>query len=55
MISWAEVLVIMFIALLVLGGAWIPKLARRTGKAIHDFKDAISSAQKEITSKEEKK
>jgi len=53
-IGWMELLLILFLALLILGGAWIPKLARRTGKAIHDFKSAMDEVQKNIDAGEEK-
>ena len=48
MIGWTELLVVLFVALLVFGATWIPKIAHRTGKAIHDFKEAISDVQKQV-------
>jgi|GEM_PF-2980878 len=47
-IGWGELLVVLFVALLVFGATWIPKTAHRAGKAIHDFKEAISDVQKEM-------
>lgn len=54
-IGWTEILLVLFILMLLLGGKKIPELASGLGKAIKEFKKAISSKEIEPGTKEEEK
>lgn len=54
-IGWTEIIVILFIVMLLFGGRKLPELASGLGKAIREFKKALSQKEIEDKKEEEKK
>jgi sec-independent protein translocase protein TatA len=44
-IGWAELLIILAIVLLIVGGKKLPELARSLGKSIKSFKDGVKEGE----------
>jgi sec-independent protein translocase protein TatA len=53
-VGWTEIILILFVIMLLFGGKKLPELASGLGKAIREFKKALSSKELE-EGKEEKK
>ncbi len=53
-IGWTEILLILFIIMLLFGGKRLPELASGLGKAIREFKKALSSKEIEPGKEENK-
>ena len=54
-IGWGELLVILLIALLVVGGKRLPAVGRSLGQAIREFQDALRGKSSDRRDEEERK
>lgn len=51
MIGGQEILIILLIVLVLFGGKKIPELMKGFGKGVREYKDAVNSVEKDLTTK----
>lgn len=51
MIGGQEILIILLIVLVLFGGKKIPELMKGLGKGVREYKDAVNSVEKDLTTK----